>query len=87
MELVHPVRVVAQACHEGGLQLAVEPLDHAVGLGMVRCGMRVRGAEELVQRGPQLRRELRTAVRRDLRGDTVAGDPSPEECASTGGRD
>ena len=73
---------------ERRFQLAVKPLYHPIGLGVVGGCLSELDAQELGDVGPELGHEMRPTVRDDDGRSPKAGDPGGDErpCHALGGR-
>ncbi len=60
---------------KGILEAAMEPLHHAIRLGVIGSGGVMCDVEEGAKMGPQSRGELRASVGGDMRRNTMASNP------------
>ena len=73
-----------QAGPEDGFDPAVDPFDHAIGLGMKGSGGYGGNIEEGTNGGPEGRSKLGTLVRSEMGWDPKTGDPRETESRSAG---
>ena len=66
-------------CFQSSLELVVEMLNHAIGLGVVGGCVSSLGSEKFHQSIPQLGLELSTTISDNSGRDTKARDPTTEE--------